>query len=213
MVIRSFFSAFFILFLVETSIAGQDWSKEQLIKEIQDIFAEDILSSKEVMQRRDYFRKNPRAFENGPAGLFLQHSNPEQTLKTIIGEEEFLKIPESERHQIILALKNTFRRYAYEWLHSNLNTDLKLNKVHVLSEAMAILIVERNMKIVPDLNLKLFVHKTQIGWKVFDFGFWDFRYTLMKRRDYLKYIKKNDFKGLINNLEEKNYKFFKKKLN
>ena len=66
------------------------------------------------------------------------------------------------------------------------------------------------MKIVPDLNLKLFVHKTQLGWKVFDFGFWDFRYTRMKRRDYLKYIKKDDIKGLINNLEEKNYKFLKK---
>ena len=211
MVIRSLFSALLIVLVLESPVVGQERPIEQVIKEIEDTFAEDILSSKEVRQRRKYFRKNSEAFEKGPAGLFLKHSDPEQTLKTIIGEKKFLKIPERERSQIILALKGTFRRYAYEWLHSNLNTDLKLHKINVLSEEMAVLIVERNMKIIPDLNLKLFVHKTEIGWKVFDFGFWDFRYTRMKRRDYLRYIKKDDYKGLTDYLLNKNIKYFKKK--
>ena len=130
------------------------------------------------------------------------------TLKTIIGEENFHKIPEIERTQIIETLKNTFRRYAYEWLDSNLNTDLKLHKINLLDDNNAILIVERDMKIVPDLDLKLFVHKTDLGWKVFDFGFWDFRYTKMKRSLYLRYIKKNDIEGLVRHLETKNTKFF-----
>ena len=181
---------------------------ELIIKEIEDTFAEDILTSKEVNERRKYFRANPEAFENGPAGLFLQHSDAEMTLKTIIGEENFQKIPESEQIQIIKALQNTFRRYAYEWLDSNLNTDLKLHKINVLDDNTAILIVERNMKIVPDLDLKLFVHKTDLGWKVFDFGFWDFRYTKMKRRLYLRYTRKNDIEGLVRHLETKNTKFF-----
>ena len=212
MVIRSLFSALLIVLVLESPVAGQERPNEQIIKEIEDTFADDILSSKEVRLRRKYFRKNPEAFEKGPAGLFLQHSDPEQTLKTIIGEEKLLKIPERERFQIILALKDTYRRYAYEWLHSNLNTDLKLQKINLLSEGMAVLIVERNMKIVPDLNLKLFVHKTEIGWKVFDFGFWDFRYTRMKRRDYLRYITKEDYKGLKDFLLSKNIKYFSKKL-
>ena len=130
------------------------------------------------------------------------------TLKTIIGEENFHKIPEIERALTIEALKNTFRRYAYEWLDSNLNTDLKLHKINLLDDNNAILIVERDMKIVPDLDLKLFVHKTDLGWKVFDFGFWEFRYTKMKRRLYYRYIKKNDIEGLISHLETKNTKFF-----
>ena len=181
---------------------------ELIIKEIEDTFAEDILTSKEVNERRKYFRANPEAFERGPAGLFLQHSDPKMTLKTIIGEENFHKIPEIERTQIIETLKNTFRRYAYEWLDSNLNTDLKLHKINLLDDNNAILIVERDMKIVPDLDLKLFVHKTDLGWKVFDFGFWDFRYTKMKRSLYLRYIKKNDIEGLVRHLETKNTKFF-----
>ena len=179
-----------------------------MIREIEDTFAEDILTSKEVNERRNYFRANPEAFERGPAGLFLQHSDPKMTLKTIIGEENFHKIPEIERTQIIETLKNTFRRYAYEWLDSNLNTDLKLHKINLLDDNNAILIVERDMKIVPDLDLKLFVHKTDLGWKVFDFGFWDFRYTKMKRRLYLRYIRKNDIEGLVRHLETKNTKFF-----
>jgi ABC-type transporter MlaC component len=187
---------------------GADKGAELIIKEIEDTFAEDILTSKEVHERRKYFRANPAAFERGPAGLFLQHADPEMTLKTIIGEENFYKIPEIERVQIIKTLKNTFRRYAYEWLYSNLNTDLKLHKINVLDDDKAILIVERDMKIVPDLDLKLFVHKTDLGWKVFDFGFWDFRYTLMKRRNYLRFIKKEDFDGLINHLQAKNTNYF-----
>ena len=66
------------------------------------------------------------------------------------------------------------------------------------------------MKIVPDLDLKLFINKTIDGWKVYDFGFWEFRYTKMKRGLYLRYLKKDDVEGLINHLNEKNYKFFKK---
>ena len=208
MVIRSVFSALLIVLVLVSPVAGQERPNEQIIKEIEDTFADDILSSKEVRLRRKYFRKNPEAFEKGPAGLFLQHSDPEQTLKTIIGEEKFLKIPERERFQIILALKDTYRRYAYEWLDSNLNTDLKLHKINVLDDDKAILIVERDMKIVPDLDLKLFVHKTDLGWKVFDFGFWDFRYTRMKRRNYLRFIKKEDFDGLINHLKIKNTNYF-----
>ena len=184
---------------------------ELIIREIEDTFAEDILTSKEVNERRKYFRANPEAFENGPAGLFLQHSDAEMTLKTIIGEENFQAIPESEQIQIIKALQNTFRRYAYEWLDSNLNTDLKLKKIKILDENMAILIVERNMKIVPDLDLKLFVHKTDLGWKVFDFGFWEFRYTRMKRKNYLKFITIKDYRGLKNYLISKNNKFSKEK--
>ena len=181
---------------------------ELIIKEIEDTFAEDILTSKEVNERRKYFRANPEAFERGPAKLFLQHSDLKMTLKTIIGEENFCKTPEIERTQIIETLKNTFRRYAYEWLQSNLNAELKLHKINVLGDDKAILIVERDMKIVPDLDLKLFVHKTDLGWKVFDFGFWEFRYSKMKRRLYLRYIKNNDIEGLIKHLEEKNTQFF-----
>ena len=66
------------------------------------------------------------------------------------------------------------------------------------------------MKVVPNLDLKLFVNKTGMGWKVFDFGFWDFRYTRMKRGNYIKFFNTKDFKGLILMLQNKNNKFFKK---
>ena len=116
------------------------------------------------------------------------------------------------RLKIIESLTNTFRRYAYEWLNSNLNTSLRLKKISLIDEKNAILIVERNMKVVPNLDLKLFVNKTGMGWKVFDFGFWDFRYTRMKRGNYIKFFNTKDFKGLILMLQNKNNKFFKKNI-
>ena len=183
-------------------------SAELIIKEIEDTFSEDILSSSEVYRKRKYYLKYPEKFEAGPAKLFLFHSEPELTLKTILGELVFYQIPENKRSELIQVLYNTFRRYAYEWLHSNLNTSLNIKKIKLINQDNAVLIVERNMKIVPDLDLKLFISKTDSGWKVFDFGFWDFRYTKMKRRLYLRYFKKNDIEGLKRHLEEKNTQFF-----
>ena len=177
--------------------------RQNLIQEIEDTFAQDILSSSEIFKKRKFYRKYPNKFEDGPAKLFLFHNNPELTLKTILGEENFYKIPEQYSSELIKALKNTFRRYAYEWLNSNLNTSLRLKKITLINKKSAILIVERNLKIVPDLDLKLFFFKTNDGWKVYDFGFWDFRYTKMKRGLYLRYIKKDDIEGLIDHLEEK----------
>ena len=63
------------------------------MQEIEDTFAEDILSSSEVHKKRKYYRKYPNKFESGPAKLFLYHSEPELTLETIIGQENFQKIP------------------------------------------------------------------------------------------------------------------------
>ena len=201
-------ACFLALFFSSPGYSSEN--RQNLIQEIEDTFAEDILSSNKVSKKRKFYLKYPHKFEAGPAKLFLFHSNPELTLKTILGDENYLKINKQQSSELIEALKNTFRRYAYEWLNSNLNTSLILKKISLIDKKSAILVVERNLKIVPDLDLKLFIKKTNNGWKVYDFGFWEFRYTKMKRGLYLRYMKKNDIEGLIKYLEGKNYKFFKK---
>ena len=211
MVNKLLLSVFFLTFsLCSTGFSSEH--RQNLIQEIEDTFAQDILSSSEIFKKRKFYRKYPNKFEDGPAKLFLFHNSPELTLKTILGEENFLKINKKLSSELTEALKNTFRRYAYEWLNSNLNTSLILKKISLINEKSAILVVERNLKVIPDLDLKLFIHKTNDGWKVYDFGFWDFRYTKMKRRLYIRYFKKNDIDGLIDHLNKKNYRFFKKEL-
>ena len=211
MVKKLLLSACFLAFFLCSSGYSSEY-RQNLIQEIEDTFAKDILSSIEVFKKRKFYRKYPTKFEDGPAKLFLFHTNPELTLKTILGDDNYLKINKQHSSELIEAIKNTLRRYAYEWLNSNLNTSLSLKNIILISNNEAILIVERNARVVPDLDLKLFIRKTYNGWKVYDFGFWDFRYTKMKRRSYLRYFKKDDIKGLIDHLEEKNYSFFKKKV-
>ena len=209
MVKKLLLSAFFLaIFLCSTGYSSEH--RQNLIQEIEDTFAQDILSSSEIFKKRKFYRKYPNKFEDGPAKIFLFHTNPELTLKAILGDENFLKINKQHTSELIEALENTFRRYAYEWLNSNLNTSLVLKKITLIDEKSAILVVERNLKIVPDLDLKLFIKKNNDAWKVYDFGFWEFRYAKMKRGLYLRYLKKDDVEGLIDHLNEKNYKFFKK---
>ena len=209
MVIKLSLSACFLaFFLCSTGYSLEN--RQNLIQEIEDTFAEDILLGSEVFKKRKFYRKYPNKFETGPAKLFLFHSNPELTLKTILGDENYLKINKQHSLELTEALKNTFRRYAYEWLNSNLNTSLILKKISLIDKNSAILVVERNLKIVPDLDLKLFIKKTNDGWKVYDFGFWEFRYAKMKRGLYLRYLNNDNIEGLIVHLKNKNYKFFKK---
>ena len=84
-------SAFFLAFFLCSTGYSSEY-RQNLIQEIEDTFAQDILSSSEVFKKRKFYRKYPNKFEDGPAKLFLFHSNPELTLKTILGEENFLKI-------------------------------------------------------------------------------------------------------------------------
>lgn len=208
--VKKYFFTFFIFVLLQCSVGhSSELNDELIIKQIKDTFSDDILSSNDVYKNRKFYRKYPDKFETGPAKLFLNHSEPLLTLKTIVGEENFIKIPQNDLSEIVYALTNTFRRYAYEWLNSNINTGLRLKDIKLIDKKSAILIVERDMKAIPDLDLKLFIYHTNRGWKVYDFGFWDFRYSRMKRRLYLRYIKKNDSNGLISILEKKNNKFFK----
>ena len=170
MVKKSLLSAYFLAFFLCSPGYSSEY-RQNLIQEIEDTFAQDILSSSEVSRKRKFYLKYPNKFEAGPAKLFLFHTNPEKTLKTILGEGNSYKIPEKYNLELIKALKNTFKRYAYEWLNSNLKTSLRLKKISLIDEKRAILVVERNLKIVPDLDLKLFIYKTNYGWKVYDFGF------------------------------------------
>ena len=73
--------------------------------------------------------------KKGPVVTFLSHTDPSMTLKTIIGNNYFTQIPTKDRKNLELAIKNTFRRYAYEWLDSNLNIELKLNSIYSIRKS------------------------------------------------------------------------------
>ena len=203
-------SVLFLFFTIFHGDVNSELNNEDIIREIYNIFSSDIGVSKEISSRREYYLSNINEFENGPVRIFLEHADPEITLLNIIGQVNYNNIPIDLRAEIVSALENTFRRYAYEWLHSKLNTELKFFDVKVISNNKSVILVDRNIKILPDMKLKLYVSRSGSTWKVFDFGFWDFTYTRMKRRLYLSFIKNNDYEGLLNYLKNKNYKFFRK---
>lgn len=203
-------SVLFLFFTIFHGDVNSELNNEDIIREIYNIFSSDIGVSKEISSRREYYLSNINEFENGPVRIFLEHADPEITLLNIIGQVNYNNIPIDLRAEIVSALENTFRRYAYEWLHSKLNTELKFFDIKVISKNKSVILVDRNIKILPDMKLKLYVSRSGSTWKVFDFGFWDFTYTRMKRRLYLSFIKNNDYEGLLNYLKNKNYKFFRK---
>ena len=120
MVKKLLLSAFFLAFFLCSPVYSSEL-RQNLIQEIEDTFAEDILSSSEIFKKRKFYRKYPNKFEDGPAKLFLFHSYPDLTLKTILVKKISLKLI-NNNFRLTEALKNTFRRYAYEWLNSNLTS-------------------------------------------------------------------------------------------
>ena len=62
-----------------------------LLKRLKILLLKIFFQVAEVYKKRKYYRKYPYKFESGPAKLFLFHTEPELTLKTIIGQENFQK--------------------------------------------------------------------------------------------------------------------------
>ena len=77
--------------------------------------------------------------------IFLEHADPESQLN-IIGQVNYNNIPMTLGAEIVSALENTFRRYAYEWVHNKLNTELKFFDIKVISKNKSVILVDRNIR-------------------------------------------------------------------
>ena len=171
---------------------------------------------RDVKANRQAYLDDFTRFEAGPVAVFFQYTSPRRTLVEIIGAARFEQLSSEEKRLLVSEMRETYRRYLYEWLHGGL--EIKLSPLEI-KEQEAIAQFERDRVIevklrgeisgLPDITLTAFIAEQGGEWRAFDFSFWGLRYSSGKRAAFKRRLERGGAKGLAAYMRDKNTTFFK----
>ena len=158
------------------------------IEEISQISEKMAIHLQDVKENRETYIRDFEKFENGPVAVFFQYTSPRRTLLEIIGEDRFAGLTAGEQNALVLEMRETYRRYLYEWLLGGNDIEIsafKFNKATAKEQFEAENIVEVKLKssisILPDITVTAYIAAINGQWRAFDFSFWGLRYSSGKR--------------------------------
>ena len=169
----------------------------------------------DVKENRETYIRDFEKFENGPVAVFFQYTSPRRTLLEIIGENRFAGLTAGEQNALVLEMRETYRRYLYEWLLGGNDIEIsafKFNKATAKEQFEAENVVEVKLKssisILPDITVTAYIAAVDGQWRAFDFSFWGLRYSSGKRGSFRRRFDGGGVKGLIEYMSAKNDTFF-----
>jgi ABC-type transporter MlaC component len=185
------------------------------IEEISQISENMASHLDDVKENRETYIRDFEKFENGPVAVFFQYTSPRRTLLEIIGEDRFTGLTAGEQNALVLEMRETYRRYLYEWLLGGNDIEisaLELNKMKAKKQFEAENIVEVKLKssisILPDITVTAYIAAIDGQWRAFDFSFWGLRYSSGKRGSFRRRFDGGGVMGLIEYMSAKNDTFF-----
>lgn len=202
---------FIIIVLISVLFSTPIRAQVSYVSELFDLYQPLFAQSEIYHERREAFRTDLDSFEAGPVADLLAHTDPELTLIEILGADVYEGLSADGRSALSHALRESFRRYTYEWLEDDGTGIGELVGVaQGESVTRAVLKIRRSVILAPDLVFNVYVAKTSKGWKAYDFGFWGVRYSGLKRATYKYHLDNYSEAGLVQYLLEKNRIFFQK---
>ena len=205
------FIGFWILF--SACLSAQAESPK--IEEISQISEKMAIHLQDVKENRETYIRDFEKFENGPVAVFFQYTSPRRTLLEIIGEDRFAALTASQQNALVLEMRETYRRYLYEWLLGGNDIEIsafKFNKEKAKKQFEAENIVEVKLRssisILPDITVTAYIAAINGQWRAFDFSFWGLRYSSGKRGSFRRRFNSGGVAGLINYMSAKNDAFF-----
>jgi len=181
-----------------------------LLDEIYQRFAPVIARSVDYAANKPAFLNDPDRFEAGPVRDLLSNTSPAHTLTAILGEESVALMSDAERARIVSAIRESFRRYAYEWLEDTQMGALSLVGVEPVDGARARLQIRRSANLSPDFTFRVDIARTEEGWQAYNFGIFGVSYAGLKRAVYRATLDRGGPSGLADYLEAKNRVFFER---
>ena len=185
------------------------------IEEISQISEKMAIHLQDVRENRETYIRDFEKFENGPVAVFFQYTSPRRTLLEIIGENRFAGLTAGEQNALVLEMRETYRRYLYEWLLGGNDIEIsafKFNKATAKEQFEAENVVEVKLKssisILPDITVTAYIAAVDGQWRAFDFSFWGLRYSSGKRGSFRRRFDGGGVMGLIDHMSDKNDAFF-----
>lgn len=169
----------------------------------------------DVKANRQAYMDDFERFEAGPVALFFRYTSPTRTLVEIIGRARFEGFTPEERQALIMEMRETYRRYLYEFLYGGINISLSALKIDEQSaEAqlarsdMIAVKLRGEISGFPDITVTSYIAPENGEWRAFDFSFWGLRYSSGKRATFKRRLDRTGVNGLLKYMKKKNTDFF-----
>ena len=171
----------------------------------------------EVGGNKEYFLANPKDFEDGPVAEFFSLVDLDGVAEEFLGLDSLEKLEERDLQRFKLAIRETFRRYLYEWLLSDLEMQLLISPkslrdipTKTLTDAYQ-LPVKLEIRGLPDLTLYFKARGTGENFKIHDIGFLFTSYASLKGHRLPNKEPEKQLEKIIRMLQQKNDRFWSEK--
>ena len=171
----------------------------------------------EVEGNKEYFRANPQDFEDGPVAEFFSLVDLDGVAEKLLGLDSLERLEERDLQRFRLAIRETFRRYLYEWLLSDLEMQLSisLKPLKAIQEETPTdayqLPVKLEIRGLPDLTLYFKARGKGEDFKIHDIGFLFTSYASLKGHRLPNKEPEKQLEKIIRMLKQKNDRFWSEK--
>lgn len=168
----------------------------------------------EVEGNKEYFLANPQDFEDGPVAEFFRLVDLDEVAEKLLGRASLEKLEEGDFRTFKLAIKETFRRYLYEWLLSDLEMHLLVSSKSLKDVPKETFTGEYQLPVkleirgLPDVTLYFKARGKSEDFKIHDIGFLFTSYTSLKRHRLSNRDPKKQLEKIVRVLKQKNDKFW-----
>lgn len=171
----------------------------------------------EVEGNKEYFRANPQDFEDGPVAEFFSLVDLDGVAEKLLRLDSLERLEEGDLQRFNLAIRETFRRYLYEWLLSDLEMQLSisLKPLKAIQEETPTdayqLPVKLEIRGLPDLTLYFKARGKGEDFKIHDIGFLFTSYASLKGHRLPNKEPEKQLEKIIRMLKQKNDRFWSEK--
>lgn len=170
---------------------------------------------RDVKANRQAYMDDFARFEAGPVAVFFDYTSPARTLVEIIGQARFEQFTAEEKRLLVGEMRETYRRYLYEWLHGGVDialTAMDINRQEAAAQFERDKVIEVRLRGaisgLPDITVTAYIAEQRGEWRAFDFSFWGLRYSSGKRAAFRRRLERGGVEGLADYMRDKNMAFF-----
>lgn len=168
----------------------------------------------EVEGNKEYFLANPQDFEDGPVAEFFNLVDLDGVAEKLLGLDSLERLEDENLQRFKLAIRETFRRYLYEWLLSDLEMKLSVSPKSLKDDPKETLTDEYQLPVkleirgLPDVTLYFKARGKSEDLKIHDIGFLFTSYASLKGHRLSNREPEEQLKKIIKMLKQKNDNFW-----
>ena len=171
----------------------------------------------EVEGNKEYFLANPQDFEDGPVAEFFSLVDLDGVSEKLLRLDSLERLEDENLQRFKLAIRETFRRYLYEWLLSDLEMQLSVSPKSLKNVPKETLTDEYQLPVkleiggLPDVTLYFEARGKGEDFKILDIEFLFTSYASLKGHRFSNKEPEKKLKKIIEMLKQKNDNFWSEK--